>query len=1069
MSETSMPEALDASISEGSMSEPALSEPSTPEPPLSEEDELLRLAEDISEGRDVDWDSHPSFDGNSAQWIQNLRSLEALAAAMRREPPPLVARTLEPGSRIGRFVVEGPSRKGGMGIVYLARDAALERPVALKLLPPDVTHSPDRVAKLAREARLLASMNHPNIATIYGLEEGGGGVLVLVLEWLPGETLADRLRNGSLPLRDALDVCGQIAQGLATAHAGGVIHRDLKPANVMFGVGGRVKVVDFGLARKRPMDGNPSESSADTLVAGTWGYLSPECLIGNEDHRADVFAFGCVLFECLVGSPAFPGNTAEEIRDSVLHHEPDLSLLPAHCPPAIRRILGACLEKDPDRRASSIAEAARVIEATLGRRPGAQPSPSTNLPTSNASFVGRTVELDQLRRLLRAGCLATLTGPGGAGKTRLAIALGQQIEHELPGGAWFVDLAPVLEGSRALAAVAGALGVKSDPPLPLFEQITRRLKDTRALLIFDNCEHISKEVAPLVGDLIASCPSISILATSRGPLQIAGESVVRVDPLPVPSDHEIDDPEALARCHSVCLFVERATESNPGFIADASALQSAGEICRRVEGLPLAIELAAARVRVMNLEEISSRLDRQLQLLRDSTGRMTPRHRALHATIGWSVDQLRPEEARTFRRFAVFAGSWDLAATAYVCEVDEFDALDLLSSLVDKSLVTVVPAKSGSTRYRFLEPVRQFAWDALVASGEDVHGTRRHADHFLALAEEAEPHLYGPEQGRWLERLAAEHANMLAALDTCHQDPEGVERGLRLAGALGRYWHVRGYAELGMAQLDRVLGRMSDDGSSAPRARAIAVAGALASWRGDARRAIAHLQDALTRFRELSDRRGESRALLALGPALCETGDTARGQVLCEEGLEAAREVGDLRGEATALVNLGVLAYGRGDRAGAHRLFGEAVDLHRQSGDRVTLALALGNRSALSVQLGNFAAASAELTEALHLSVDLDAVLAGTSAIGTAAMLALTRRELADAAWMLGAATECVETSGLNLSPSQRHQLDQLVSQVRASLDPSRFDLAWANGRAMSFPDAASRVVSWLSSHADPD
>lgn len=1033
-----------------------------------DEDELLRLAEEVSDGRPVDWDSRPPSEGNTAQWIDNLRSLEAIAAAMRREPPPMATRTLEPGSRIGRFVVEGEARKGGMGVVYLARDETLDRPVALKLLPLDVAHSPERLARLGREARLLASMNHPNIATIYGLEDGGGGLLVLVLEWVPGETLADRLRGGPLPIRDALEVCGQIAQGLATAHAGGVIHRDLKPANVMFGHGDRVKVVDFGLARKRP-EGGASTGDIDSSVAGTWGYLSPECLTGREDQRADVFAFGCVLFECLVGTPAFPGRTAEEIYDAVMHHEPDLARLPAQCAPAIRRIIAGCLQKNPEQRISSVAEVGRVIEATIGRRAGAQLAVPTNLPVSATSFVGRTLELEQYRSLLNAGSLLTLTGPGGAGKTRLAIALAQRVESELPGGAWFVDLAPVHEGTRAIEALSVALGVKSDPATPLFDLITRRLRETRALLIFDNCEHISEASAALARDLLESCPAVSIVATSRGPLRVAGEQVIRVDPLPVPADSEIDDPEALARCHSVCLFVERAMESNPAFVPDARALQSAGEICRRVEGLPLAIELAAARVRVLSLEEISSRLDRQLQLLRDGTGRMTPRHRALHATIGWSVDQLRPDEAHMFRALAVFSGGWDLAATTYVCAVeDEFDALDLISSLVDKSLVTVVPAKTGSTRYRFLEPIHQYAWESLGATGERSTATRRHLEYFLALAEEAESFLYGSEQGRWLERLSDEHANMLVALDECYRDPEGMAPGLRLAGALGRYWHVRGYAELGMGQLDRMLRRPGADDSSAPRARAAAMAGALASWRGDIPHAIAHLEDALVRFRELADRRGESRVLLALGPACCESGDTERGLRLCEEGLEAAREVGDLRGVATALVNLGVLAYGRGDRHTAHRLFGEAVDLHRQSGDRVTLAVALGNRSALSVQLGNFAAARSELTEALQLSLELDAVLAGTSAIGTASMLALTRGDTADAAWMLGAATECVESCGLTLSRSQHHQLEQLVSQVRGSLDESRFDQAWTNGRALPFPDAAARVVAWLSSRIDP-
>ena len=1037
-------------------------------PEKEAESELLRLAGEVADGRPVDWASFRT-DPGSASWIKDLQSIAAMAEAMRQEPRPVArAEGLAPGSLLGRFRIERKAESGGMGVVYLARDQVLDRQVALKVLPPDVTHSPERLAQLAREAKLLASMNHPNIATIHGMEEGDRGLRFLVLEWVPGETLAARLRSGPLPVREALEVCGQIAQALTTAHSGGLIHRDLKPANIMFAAGDRVKVVDFGLARRTEVSEGPCPGEARETVAGTWGYLSPECLTGADDHRADIFAFGCVLYECLAGAPAFPGATAEEIHDAVLHSEPDPSRLPAGCPPSIRRLIATCVRKDPEQRPMSMSEATNVIETAIGRRTAAHPASRTNLPRHATSFIGRGAELDRCRKLLGPGRLLTLTGPGGAGKTRLALATAEAVEPAFADGAWFVDLVPVQEGTRVADALADSLRLNDDPRVPTLERIIRHLRGKQALVVLDNCEHVADACAAIVRELLAWCPEVSVLATSRAPLRIAGEQAIVIEPLPVPAEREFDDPAALARCDSVCLFLERAQEADPNFLPDGASLQAAGEICRRVEGLPLAIELAAARVRVLSIGEIATRLDQQIQLLRDGTGRMTPRHRALHATIAWSVEQLHREEILAFRALAAFAGGWDLEAATYVCQAkDEFETLDLISSLVDKSLVFVVHAKAGVSRYRYLEPVRQFALGELAAS--DLHPVvrQRHLEYFLRLAEEAEPRLYGHEQGRWLERLAADHANLLAALDECYHDEHGVEQGLRLAGALGRYWHVRGYAELGASQLDRMLRR---DGAGVPgraRAQALSMAGALASWRGQLEPASEVLEEALTIFRALADRRGEARALLTLGSVCCNLGDMDRGQAISEQGIEASREVGDLRGVATALINLGVMAYGRGDKATAHRLFGEAADLHRRSGDRVTLALALGNRSALSVHLGDHAAARSELTEALQLSLELNAVWGGTSAIATAGMLAQARGDGESATWMLGAVTSCVEKSGLNLSASQRHEMEQLVAQARRSLEEESFTRAWQEGLSLTFPEAAARVVTWLSHQTD--
>ncbi|MCA9727309.1 MAG: tetratricopeptide repeat protein, partial [Candidatus Eisenbacteria bacterium] len=345
---------------------------------------------------------------------------------------------------------------------------------------------------------------------------------------------------------------------------------------------------------------------------------------------------------------------------------------------------------------------------------------------------------------------------------------------------------------------------------------------------------------------------------------------------------------------------------------------------------------------------------------------------------------------------------------------------------------------------------------------EDTVAQRRHVAYFVALVEEAEPHLFGALMGPWLDRLATEHANLLAALDACYEDPEGVETGLRIAGSLGRYWHVRGHVGLGTRQLERMLRREGAEAPGAARAKALSMAGALASCRGAWEEATICLEEALSLFRSLGDRLWEGRSLMTLGSVYFHLGDTERAWSICEAGLAASKEVDDVRGIATVLINLGVLAYGRGDKGSAHRLFGEAAALHRRSGDQATLALALGNRSALSVQLGDYASARSELAEALRLALELDAVWSGIAALASAGTMALARGAPGEAAVMLAAATSGVERAELDLSAGQRNELDRIVAQVRDASAPESFAEAWSKGLAFSFPEAADFVLGWL-------
>lgn len=1054
----------------------------------SEEDAtLLRFAQAITDGVDVDWEAEHTADEVShganvdPKWIESFQTIEAYAAALRRDPPPLeTSPELEAGRSLGRFQIVRRAGRGGMGDVYLARDRVLDRPVALKLLPADVVHSPERLERLTHEARVLASLNHPNIATIHGMEDLDG-VRFLVLEWVPGGSLADRLRDGPLPTRAGLALAAQIARGVASAHAEGVTHRDIKPSNVMLTADGRPKVVDFGIAQKGTMQGGgPGVGS----VAGTLRYTSPERFEGRDDGRGDVFSFGCVLYEMLTGHPAFDGATPGAVYHALLDAHPDLARLPGNCPPAIRRLLLECFERDPDRRLPSLSDAARTIEETLGRIQSTSPTAgakvvsgdapreghstataTVQLPVFATSFVGRSHELGTCRSLLGPGRILTLTGAGGSGKTRLAVALARSLEAEVPGGTWFVDVSVISAGARLLETLAAAMEVRQVPDRPLLQQVRERLERSPSLVVFDNCEHLVPDIGTLVRQLVAvpthregTLPRV--LTTSRTPLGVPGESRVSVEPLAVAG---VDaDPSELDRCDSVALFLERATESDPNFVPDVDDLRAIAAICRGVEGLPLAIELAAARARVLSMREIAERLDRQLALLRDPTGRMPAKHRALQAAIEWSYDQLRPDAAATFRLLSVFAGGATLPAIAFVAgEGDEFTSLDSISTLLDHSLLIVEPWASGASRYRLLEPIRQFAAAALGSADEARRVRERHCQHFLALAEESEPKLTGADQGEWLDRLGAEHANLNVALDACHEDPDGAADGLRLVAALGRYWHVRGYSGLAETQLARALERPGAEAVSPVRARALVLAGAIASWRRDSHRAIRLLEEALQQFRMLETSPG-ARVYLALGAAYRSLGDRERARAACEEGLAISRSTGDVAGEATLLLNLGVLVSELGDPAAARELIGAAVALHRATGDRVTLALALGNRAGLSIQLGHFADGADELAEALGHARALGAVWAGASAIAAAATLALSKDDASNSAWMFGAARTCLDKGGVSLASKEQDEMEEVIGRVKGRLSREAFEAEWRRGRGLAFDEAAGRVLDWI-------
>jgi non-specific serine/threonine protein kinase len=972
---------------------------------------------------------------------------------------------------------------GGMGVVYLARDTRLERDVAIKMLPKEFARDSERLARFKREAKVLASLNHSNIGAIYGLEEPKRGVVFLVLEWIDGETLAARLRRGPLPPGEALAVCAHIAGALAAAHERGVIHRDLKPANVMLTASGHAKVLDFGLARRVAVRTTASTTTFVTkpgVAMGTLGYASPEQVRGEEhDGRADIFALGCVLYECLTGKRAFSGGTAADVLAATLNQEPDWPALPSETPIKIRELLERCLRKEPQERLRSMGDARIEIDDLLGTRPlggrtrAATPAVPNNLPKQLTNFVGREAEIAECRGLLEACRLLTLTGTGGCGKTRLSLHVVGELLDQFPDGLWVVDLAPLFDGSRVPQAVASVINVRERSDKSLSLTLADHLRDRRALLLLDNCEHMRQSSAELAQVLLRECPELKLIATSREALGVPGERAYAVPPLSLPNRGEELEAAALGSYEAIRLFVDRASLVRSGFHLTDSNARAVAEICRRLDGIPLAIELAAARAKVLSPAEIQAKLDDRFRLLTGGSAVGLPRHQTLEATVRWSYDQLTHDEQRLFRAVSVFSGGWGLEAAAAVINdsADEIAVLDLLTRLVDQSLVTVEGYEGGASRYGFLETIREYAVAKLKESGEEGALRGRHLDFFLSLAETAGPHLIEEEEeANWLLRLEREHENLLTGLTWCERAEDGGEKALRLAGAIGQFWHTRGHVGLGRKILGRALEREGAAAGTVARAKALSLLASLTFTQGDYERAWALGEASFTIYRELGDISGIARGLQGRAGEAIMKGDLGTARLVLEESLTISREAGYERGALAGLLGLGVVARLGRDLHLARRWFEESLALSRKTHAKRWIVNNLINLADLSVKLGEPAKGRARLVEAFHLIQELGARHAATGALESLAWVAAACGHPSPAARFFGAAEVLRQTMGIPLHGPQTDLEERDVVQrlVCSQLGEARFAAGVAEGRAQSFEAAIADALQWID-QVEPD
>jgi non-specific serine/threonine protein kinase len=690
------------------------------------------------------------------------------------------------------------------------------------------------------------------------------------------------------------------------------------------------------------------------------------------------------------------------------------------------------------------------------------PDTFDDLPVPLVPILGREREIDEIRTLLDRDDtrLLTLTGPGGIGKTRLALEIAALVRDDFAHGVCFVSLATIRDPGLVPSAVARALGVRESGDRPAAAVVATALRSQHRLLVFDNLEQVV-DAGLWLAELLAACPRVKALVTSRVHLHIRGEKVFPVPPLGLPEPARRAQVEALARAPAVALFVERARAVRPSFALTDENAEAVRAICRRLDGLPLAIELAAARVSVLSPAAILARLTDRLSLLSGSLRNVPARLQTMQNAIGWSYELLTPEERAFFRRLSIFAGAFPLEAAEAVALIPgdppvASDVIDLLTALVSQSLAQRAPSDDDEPRFELLETIRDYGVSQLAATGEHGRVARWHATWFLALAEAAAPHLTGPKQVEWLRRLDDVHDDLRAAFAWLHANGEHA-LALRLATALWRFGYTRGYLREARDRLDTALA--SSTAPTRARAAALNAAGLLASTQADLAAADACHTEALALCRELDDRSGVAVALNGLGDVAAAEGNLPLAVERYETAQALFREMGDRRGIAGALTNLGNLAWGAKDLSRASALHQEARFLYRAIGERRGVAWSVTNLGGLAVDQGDLAAGTAYLTEAIALYRELGDQAGLVLTLEGFAEIARARGQREREATLLSAALAAREALGMPIAPSDRPRVDAAIADLRQNLGPA-FVTAWAIGEGMMVDEALGAAIA---------
>lgn len=994
-----------------------------------------------------------------------------------------------------------------MGEVYRARDSRLGRTVAIKVLPQRLAQAPDLQKRLDREARAISMLSHPNICTLHdiGHEEE---IDYLVLEFVEGKTLRELLNCGTIPMQRIIPIAVQIAEGLAKAHEAGIIHRDLKPENLMVTTE-IVKILDFGLAKLQPLNEQEDAATCANLSAqtqpgtllGTFKYMSPEQASGQAlDFRSDQFSLGTVLYEMATGRHPFQKASVSQTLLAIIHEEPKaLGSLNPEVPPPFCWVVERCLAKDPEKRYFSTRDLVRDLAAIRDRLTDLQPQRSerraSNLPGQSGALIGREKELAAVRQLLlrRDVRLVTVTGPGGIGKSHLATEVAREVSDQFPSGVYFVPLAALSDPHLIPSILAKTLGLRESggqTPLESLQEHMRSCLGAPMLLLIDNFEHLVSG-APLLSDLLSLAPDLKLLVTSRAALRVHDENEFPLPPLALPDRKALPSPETLSQYAAISLFVQRATAVKPEFTLTEENASAVVEICTRLDGLPLAIQLAAARIKLLPPSAMRSRLASRLQLLTGGARDLPARQQTLRHAIDWSYDLLSEPEQKLFRRLSTFVGGFTLEAAECACGTREdlgLDLLDGMASMVDKSLVRQIEQKDAEPRFAMLETIREYGLEKLRASGEEARTRRAHAAYYLVLAEEGAAENQDHELKALMDPFELEHDNFRAALEWL-VETRNAEWGLRLGIALFRFWEGREHLAEGREWLEKLLKLETAGTLREARMRTLFCAGVLAADQRDysasdkllteSLEAARHLEEkksiavslnalavtnldrgnlatsaglfaeSIVLWKELEDRLALARGLSNLASVVKSQRDFMRARALNEECLTIFRELDDRTGVAWALNHQGDVLREQGEPAGARLLYEQSVATFRELNDRWGIAGSLADLGNLLREQKDHATSEAFYRESLILFQALGHKRGIARVLESFASAAAEQSEPERALRLAGVAAALRQTIGAPLTLAEQARLEQSLEPARQKLSTTASRTAWLEGWVM--------------------
>jgi predicted ATPase len=1003
-----------------------------------------------------------------------------------------------------------------MGEVYRARDSRLGRIVALKVLPERLSQNPEFRQRLEREARTISKLTHPNICTLHDIGEQSG-IGYLVLEFVEGQTLRELLDAELQPIHKIVPIALQIAEGLAKAHEHGVIHRDLKPENLIVSADA-VKILDFGLAKLHYDADDQTKAGVSSgfgtevgSISGTPRYMSPEQASGRPlDFRSDQFSFGLVLYELVTGKHAFRRETQALTLSAILREDPNpICAANPQVPPPLCWVIERCLAKEPEKRYFSTRDLVRDLIAIRDRlfdlESSLQRNRPSHLPEPSTDFIGRGREVDAVRQLLlrQDVRLVTITGPGGIGKSRLAIEVARSMIDFFAGGAYFVPLAAVSDPVAVIPSIAQAIRLPEKRGLAPMENLKEYLSNSSGapiLLLIDNFEHVISS-APLLAELLACSRTVKLLVTSRAALRVYNEHEFPVPPLALPDPKSVSSPAELSKYSAILLFVQRAAAVKPGFELTEENASVIAEICARLDGLPLAIELAAARVKLLSVSAMRARLASSLQLLTGGARDLPARQQTLRQAIDWSYDLLSGPEQKLFRRLAVFTGGCTLEGVESVCDAKQdlgIDVLEGMSSMVDKSLARQVEQADGESRFVILGTIREYALEKLRTYDEESFVRQAHAAYCLVLTEEGAAQDSEADQSAWLNRFEIEDDNFRAALDWLTKT--GKENwGLRLAVALFRFWETREHLHEGRERLGKLLKLNPAASASNLRVRALFAAGVLAAEQGAYTPAQELLQESLGLARQLGDKRSIAVSINALAVNSRDLRDLDGARKLFEESLVLWRDLQDEPAVARALSNLanvvklqrdfvyastlydeclsifhklgdgagvawglnhqGDVARDQGDANSARMLYEQSLDTFRQIDDHWGIAASLADLGNLAREQRDFRTADGLYRESLTIFCKLEHKRGIARLLESFACSAAAQSEPERGLRLAGAAAALRQSIGAPLIPAEQTKLERSLDEARRGLSLADGRNAWLEGWVMPVEQAITDVL----------